>query len=57
MEFVLCIVVSLTTLNPISLGTILYLNNVLGTLEMHWMLASFIRKVVSPYEIIEDKLG
>ena len=26
MEFILCIVVALTTLGPISLGTILYLN-------------------------------
>ena len=31
MEFVLCIVVYLTTLDPISLGTMLYLNFVLGT--------------------------
>ena len=31
-----------------SLGTMLYLNFVLGTMEMHWMLASFIRKVFSP---------
>ena len=50
MEFVLCIVVSLTTLDPISLGTKMYLNVVLGTLEMQWMLASFIRKVLSPYD-------
>ena len=48
MELILCIVVSLTTLDPMSLGTILYLNVVLGTLERHWMLVSFIRKVVSP---------
>ena len=50
MEYVLCIVVSLTTLDPISLGTKLYLNGVLGTLEMQWMLVSFIRKVSSPYD-------
>ena len=31
MEFVLCIVVLLTTLDPMSLGTILYLNVVLVT--------------------------
>ena len=31
-----------------SLGTILYLNFVLGIIEKHWMLASFIRKVFSP---------
>ena len=31
-----------------SLGTILYSNFVLGTIEMHWMLASFIMKVFSP---------
>jgi hypothetical protein len=41
----ICIVVSLTTLDPISLGTKMYLNDVLGTLEMQWMLVSFIRKV------------
>ena len=51
MEFVLCIVVSLTTLDPISLGTKMYLDVVLGTLEMQWMLVSFIRKVLSPYDI------
>ena len=51
MEFVLCIVVSLTTLDPISLGTKMYLNVVLGTLKIQWMLVSFIRKVVSPYNI------
>lgn len=50
MEFVLCIVVSLTTLDPISLGTKMYLNIVLGILEMQWMLVSFIRKVLSPYD-------
>ena len=48
MEFVICLVVSLTTLDPISLGTILYLNVVLGTMERHWMLDSFIRKMVLP---------
>ena len=32
MEFALCIVVCLTTLDPISLGTMLYLNVVLGTI-------------------------
>jgi len=47
-EFVLCLVVSLPTLDPISLGTILYLNVVLGTMEKHWMLDSFIRKMVLP---------
>ena len=31
-----------------SLGTMLYLNFVLGTMEIHWMLASLIRKVFSP---------
>ena len=31
-----------------SLGTILCLNFVLGTIEMHWMLASLIMKVFSP---------
>ena len=51
MECVLCIVVSLTTLDPISLGTKMYLDVVLGTLEMQWMLVSFIRKVLSPYDI------
>jgi hypothetical protein len=50
MEFIICIVVSLTTLDPISLGTKMYLNVVLGTLEMQWMLVSFIRKVLSPYD-------
>jgi hypothetical protein len=50
MEFIICIVVSLTTLDPISLGTKMYLNIVLGTLEMQWMLVSFIRKVLSPYD-------
>jgi hypothetical protein len=60
-EFVLYIVVSLTTLDPISLGTKMYLNLVLGTLEMQWMLVSFIRKVLSPYNIwsqprMNDKL-
>jgi hypothetical protein len=50
-EFVLYIVVSLTTLDPISLGTKMYLNLVLGTLEMQWMLVSFIRKVLLPYNI------
>ena len=50
MECVLCIVVYLTTLDPISLGTMIYLNVVLGTLEMQWMLVSFIRKVSSPYD-------
>ena len=49
-ECVLCIVVSLTTLDPISLGTKIYLNVVLGTLEMQWMLVSFIRKVSSSYD-------
>ena len=48
MDLILCIVVTLTTSDPICLGTILYLNVVLGTLERHWMLVSFIRKVVSP---------
>jgi hypothetical protein len=61
MEFVLYIVVSLTTLDPISLGTNIYLNLVLGTLEMQGMLVSFIRKVLSPYNIwsqarMNDKL-
>ena len=51
MEYVLCIVVSLTILDPISLGTKMYLNVVLGTLEMQWMLVSFIRKVSSPNDI------
>ena len=50
MECVLCIVVSLTTSDPISLGTKMYLNVVLGTLEMQWRLVSFIRKVLSPYD-------
>ena len=50
MEFVLCIVVSLTTLDPISLGTKMYLDVVLGTLEIQWMLVSSIRKVFSPYD-------
>jgi hypothetical protein len=50
MEFIICIVVSLTTLDPISLGTKMYLNVVLGTLEMQWMLVSFIRKVLSSYD-------
>jgi hypothetical protein len=49
MESIICIVVSLTTLDPISLGTKMYLNDVLDTLEMQWMLISFIRKVLSPY--------
>ena len=48
MECVLCIVVSLTTLDPISLGTKMYLNVILGTLEMHWKLVSSTRKVLSP---------
>ena len=50
MECVLCIVVNLTTSDPISLGTKMYLNVVLGTLEMQWRLVSFIRKVFSPYD-------
>ena len=50
MECVLYIVVSLTMLDPISLGTKMYLNDVLGTLEMQWRLVSSIRKVLSPYE-------
>ena len=50
MECVLCIVVSLTTLDPISLGPKMYLNVVLGTLELQWMLVSSIRKVLSPYD-------
>ena len=50
MECVLSIVVSLTTSDPISLGTKMYLNIVLGTLEIQWMLVSFIRKVSSPYD-------
>ena len=51
MDSIICTVVSLTTLDPISLGTKMYLNVVLGTLEMQWMLVSFIRKVLSPYDI------
>ena len=50
MECVLYIVVSLTMLDPMSLGTKMYLNDVLGTLEMQWRLVSSIRKVLSPYE-------
>jgi hypothetical protein len=50
MESIICIVVILTTLDPISLGTKMYLNVVLGTLEMQWMLVSFIRKVLSAYD-------
>ena len=50
MECGLCIVVSLTTLDPISLGTKMYLNAVLGTLEMQWRLVSSIRNVSSPYD-------
>ena len=50
MECVLCIVVSLTTLDPISLGTKMYLNVVLGILVMQWMLVSSTRKVLSPYD-------
>ena len=50
-------VVYLTTLDPISLGIILYLNFVLGTLEMHLLLVSFIRKNDEPYDIFGDKLG
>ena len=58
MELILCIVVSLTTLDPMSLGTILYLNVILGTLEMHWMFVSFIRKVVSPcYNWRQARMG
>ena len=34
--------------DPISLGTILYLSFVLGTLVMHWMLVSLIRKKWRP---------
>ena len=34
--------------DPMSLGTILFVNVVLGTLEMHWRLVSFTRKVLSP---------
>ena len=48
MEFSQCIVVILTTLDPMSLGTKMYLNDVLGTLEMQWMFVSTIRKVFSP---------
>ena len=33
------------------------LEYVLGTLEMHWMLVSMIRKVVPPYDIFGDELG
>ena len=36
------------SLVPMSLCTILFVNVVLGTLEMHWRLVSFTRKVVSP---------
>ena len=36
------------SLVPMSLGTILFVNVVLGTLEMHWRLVSFTRKVLSP---------
>jgi hypothetical protein len=50
MESIICIVVSITTLDLISLGIKMYLNVVLGTLEMQWMLVSFIRKVLSPYD-------
>jgi hypothetical protein len=50
MECVLYIVVCLTMLDPISLGAKMYLNDVLGTLEMQWRLVSSIRKVLSPYE-------
>jgi hypothetical protein len=50
MELTICIVVSLTTLDPISLGAKMYLNVVLGTLEMQWILVSFIRKVLPPYD-------
>ena len=39
---------ALTTLGPISLGTIFVLEFVLGTLEMHWKLVSSTRKVLSP---------
>ena len=34
----------------------LYLNFVLGTMEMHWMLASFIRKVFSPCDLWSQAL-
>ena len=57
MEFVLCMVVYLTILDPISLGTMFVLECVLGTLDTHCMLVSMIRKVVPPYEIFGDKLG
>ena len=41
---------------PNMFGDHFVLKFVLGTLEMHWMLVSFIRKVLSPYEIFGDKL-
>ena len=47
--------VYLTTLDPISLGTMFVLKSVLGTLDMHWMLVSMIRKVVPPF--FGDELG
>ncbi len=47
----------LTTLDPISLGTMFVLECVLGTLDSHCMLVSVIRKVVPPYDIFGDKLG
>ena len=42
---------------PNKFGDHFVLECVLGTLDMHWMLVSMIRKVVPPYEIFGDKLG
>ena len=36
------------SLVPMSLGTILFVNVVLGTLEMHWRIVLFTRKVLLP---------
>jgi hypothetical protein len=42
---------------PNKFGDHFVLECVLGTLDMHWMLVSMIRKVVPPYEFFGDKLG
>ena len=42
--FTLCVVVMLTTSDPISLGTISDLN-VLGTVEKHWVIGLFMKVV------------
>ena len=49
MEFFLCIVVLSNYFGPNEFGDHFVLKYVVGTFDIHWVLASFSKKVLSPH--------